>query len=145
MKTILFLTLSLSTLLLNSCASSVDAYYARGADKYEVKNIYLVVKNPPSDMDEAIRKDLLKRKLNVITGPDINEVTNADAIMKSKETWKNNFASSIEALDITLLNKNGELIASSNWKNSKFSSLATMAYIVNDAMEIIFEKVQIQR
>lgn len=94
-------------------------------------------------MDETIRKDLLKRKLNVVVGPDIGKVTTEDAIMKYTETWNNEFASSITALDIVLFNKEGELIASSHWKNSKFSTLATMAFIVNDAVEIIFEKVRI--
>lgn len=145
MKKIVFLLLIFSTLFLTSCATSVDAFYAAGADKYEVKTVYLVAKsNPISEMDEAFRKDLLKRKLNVIVGPDTNKVTDADAIMKYNETWKTDLASNITALDVTLFNKNGELVASSHWENSKFSTLATLAYIVNDAVEIIFEKVQIK-
>jgi len=145
MKTILFISLALSTLFFSSCATTVDAFYAVGADKYEVKNVYFVAKsNPPSDMDEAIRKDLLKRKLNVVVGPDTNKITDADAIVKYTETWNKEVASSITALDVMLFNKNGELVASSHWKNSKFSTLATLAYIVNDTVEIIFEKVQIK-
>lgn len=144
MKKILFLSLTISSLFFTSCATSVDAFYAANADKYEVKTIYLVVKNPPSDMEEAIRKDLLKRKLNVVTGPNTNKITDADAIMKANETWKaSELTSSITALDITLFNKNGELIASSHWKNSKFSMLATLSYIASDAIDIIFEKVVI--
>lgn len=145
MKTILFLVFIFSTSLFTGCATTVDAFYSANADKYEIKTVYLVAKsNPISDMDETIRKDLLKRKLNVIVGPDTNKITDADAIMKYDETWKKELTSSLTALDIMLFNKNGELIASSHWKNSKFSTLATMAFIVNDAIEIIFEKVQIK-
>jgi hypothetical protein len=145
MNTILFLSLALSTLFFSSCATTVDAFYSANAAKYEVKNVYFVAhSNPPSDMDEAIRKDLLKRKLNVVVGPDTNKVSDADAILKYNETWNKELASSITALDVMLFNKSGELIASSHWKNSKFSLLATLAYIVNDTVEIIFEKVQIK-
>lgn len=145
MKTILLLALAISTLFFSGCSTTVDAFYTAGADKYEVKTVYLVAKsNPATDMDEAIRKDLLKRKLNVIVGPDTNKITDADAIMKYTETWKKDLTSSIAGLDVMLFNKNGELIASSHWKNSKFSTLATLAYIVNDTVEIIFEKVTIK-
>jgi len=145
MKTILLLSLALSTLFLSSCATTVDAFYKADADNYEVKNIYFVAhSNPLSDMDEAIRKDLLKRKLNVVVGPDTNKISDADAIVKYTETWNKEVASSLTTLDVMLFNKNGELLASSHWKNSKFSTLATLAYIVNDTVEIIFEKVQIK-
>lgn len=144
MKTILFFTLAFSTLLLTSCATTVDAFYSANAAKYEIKNVYLVAhSNPLSDMDEAIRKDLIKRKLNVVVGPETNKVSDADAIVKYNETWNKELASSITALDVMFFNKDGELIASSHWKNSKFSTLATLAYIVNDTIEIIFDKVRV--
>lgn len=145
MKTILFLSLALTTLFFSSCATTVDAFYSANADKAEIKNVYFVPHAyPPSDMDEAIRKDLLKRKLNVVAGPDTNKISDADAILKYTETWNKEMASSLTTLDVMLFTKNGELIASSHWKNSKFSTLATLAYIVNDTVEIIFEKVQIK-
>ena len=119
MKTILFLSLTLSTLFFSSCATSVDAFYAANAHKYELKNVYFVAHaNPLSDMDEALRKDLLKRKLNVVVGPDTNKINDADAIVKYNETWNKELASSLTSLDVMLFNKDGELIASSHWKNS---------------------------
>ncbi len=95
-------------------------------------------------MDERIRKELQRRQLNVIIGPDTNKVTSEDAIMKYTETWKKEITNNIEALDIILFDKNGEIVASSHWKNSKFSTLAPMNSIVSDALQIIFEKVQIK-
>lgn len=146
MKKLILPLFTVFCVFLTSCASTVDGYYAQKANQFSVKNIYLVSKNPqaPSDMDEAIRKDLIKRKINVVMGPDTNKVTKEDAIMKYNETWTSETASSLTALDIILFNPNGELVASSHWKNSKFSMLATLAYTVNDAMGIIFEKVEIR-
>lgn len=145
MKKYLTLTLFSSLLFLTSCATSVDAHYSAHADEYAVKTIYLVSKSGvTSEMDERIRKELQRRQLNVIIGPDTNKVTSEDAIMKYTETWKKEITNNIEALDIILFDKNGEIVASSHWKNSKFSTLAPMNSIVSDALQIIFEKVQIK-
>ena len=145
MKTYILSALFLSTVFLTSCATSVDASYSARADRYEVKTIYLVNKSVESQqMDDRIRKELQNRKINVIVGPDTNKVTSEDAIMKYTETWKKEITNNIDALDIILFDKNGEIVASSHWKNSKFSTLAPMSTIVSDAIQIIFEKVQIK-
>ena len=142
----LFSFLCLSFLLLfTSCATTIDAYYSAHADQQSVKTIYLVNKSAASqEMDDRIKKELQNRQINVIVGPDTNKMTTEDGIMKYTETWKKEITNNIEALDIILFDKNGEVIASSHWKNSKFSTLAPMNSIVRDSIQIIFEKVQIR-
>jgi hypothetical protein len=146
MKQLLVALFLVSTTLITACATSVDAFYSAHADEKTVKTIYLVAKSAATaEMDERIRKDLNHRGLNVVVGPDTNKVTTEDAIMKYTETWTTDFPTSLTALDVILFDKNGELIASSHWKNAKFSALQPMSKTVADAIEIIFEKVHIQQ
>ncbi len=145
MKKLIPLAFLGSLLFLTSCATTIDAFYSAHADQHSVKTIYLVNKSAASqEMDDRIKKELQNRQINVIVGPDTNKVTTEDAIMRYTETWKKEISNNIEALDIILFDKNGEVIASSHWKNSKFSTLAPMNSIVRDSIQIIFEKVQIK-
>jgi hypothetical protein len=143
-KTLSTLFLGLS-LLLTSCATTIDAYYSAHADQFALKSVYLVNKSAASDeMDERIKKELMKRNIKVVIGPETKKVTTEDAIMKYNETWKTEITTNLETLDLILFDKNGELVASSHWKNSKVSTLATMSSIVSESVQIIFEKVQVR-
>ena len=145
MKKIITLCLFSFSLLLSSCATTVDAFYSAHADQFSVKSVYLVSHAPESDeMDDRIKRELMKRNMQVVVGPDTKKVTTEDAIMKYTETWKTDITRNIETLDIILFDKNGEVIASSHWKNSKYSTLTTMSSIVSDTLQIIFEKVQVR-
>lgn len=95
-------------------------------------------------MNDRIKKELEKRNLKVITGPDVKKITSEDAIMKYNETWKTEITTNLDAFDIILFDKNGEIVASSHWKNSKFSTLTRLTAVVSDSLDIIFEKVPVK-
>lgn len=131
--------------LLTSCATTIDAFYSPQAAKFSVKSIYLVNKAEGSqEMDERIKKELEKRNIKVVIGPDSNTTKAEDAVIKYTESWKTELTTNLDALDIILFDKKGELMASSHWKNSKFSTLASVSSIVSDSLEVIFERVQIK-
>jgi hypothetical protein len=145
MKNILISIFLGCSFFLTSCATTIDAFYSPQAAQFIVKSIYLVNKNEESkEMDERIKKELEKRNIKVLVGPDSNTTKAEDAVMKYTESWKTELTTNLDALDIILFDKKGELIASSHWKNSKFSTLASVSSLVSDSLEVIFERVQIK-
>ncbi len=146
MKKITFLlAVCISSLFVCSCATTIDTYYSPKTLQMSVKTIYLVNKGGDSqDMDERIKRNLINRKVKVVMGPDTKKVSSEDLIVKYNETWKPDLPTSMQAFDILAFDPAGDLVASSHWKNSSFSSLTTMNTIVTDSLDTIFEKIKIE-
>lgn len=125
--------------------TTIDTFYSSKAGQFALKSIYMVTKGEGSqEMDERIKKELEKRHIKVVTGPETKKVTTEDSILKYTETWKSEWTTYLQALDIILYDSNGEVVATSHWQNSKFSTLATVNSIVDDSVDVIFQKVQIK-
>jgi hypothetical protein len=145
MKTSLLSLVLLSGFFLSGCATTIDTYYSPQAKDFTIKSIYIVNKDMGSqEMDERLKRNLAQRKLKVVIGPETKKVTSEDAILKYTESWKSDVTNFLQALDILIFDKNGELIASTHWKNSKFNTLSTMNTIVTDSLDTLFEKIKIE-
>ena len=130
---------------LTGCMTTIDTFYSPKAGQFALKSVYLVNKGEGSkEMDERIKKELEKRNIKVVIGPETKKVTTEDSILKYTETWKTEITTYMQALDLVLFDANGEVIATSNWQNSKFSTLATVNSIVDDSIDVIFEMVRIK-
>ncbi len=138
MKNILLPFFIAMAFVCSGCVTTVDTFYAAKADQFNLKSIYLVNKAAGSqEMDDRIKRELERRNIRVVLGPETNKVSTEDAIMKYNETWKTELSTFLRALDILLYDPNGELIATSHWENSKVSTLASVSSIVKDSVGVI--------
>lgn len=114
----LIVLLGLATL--GGCATSSGVVVNHLAQSEVYRSAYLVAHGgSSSDMDALLQKELLRRGLDVTSGPDGAAPESTQLTVKYVDDWKWDLKMYLRALDVMAYNsKTRSLLATATWKNS---------------------------
>ena len=110
----------LALALLSGCATSSGVIVGRAVPQKAYTSAYLVEHGgSSSDMDALLQKELLRRGLDVTSGPDGVASQDAVLLVKYADDWKWDLKMYLHTLDVMAYDgKTRALLATGSWSNS---------------------------
>jgi hypothetical protein len=141
--------LLISFLMAAGCATSQKVTTSKSIETYFPKSAYVVTHGGRSkDMDSHMQAAFLSHNLKISAGESEPKSMSTDLLVKYSDSWQWDISMYLQSFEITLYDKNGNLLATGQWQNSLMHSFPNEGKVVKNVVDEIFTnfpKAQAQR
>lgn len=133
------LALILTAVFVAGCAGTQTVNVSPNARNYRFKSVHVVTHGGNSgDMDMHLQKALLAKNLNVTADQYTVKTPAPDIMVKYVDSWKWDLSMYLASLDITILDKSGNILATGNYQNTFWHEWPDAGEKVNSILNEIF-------
>lgn len=123
----------LFSLGLTACSTSQKVISSNTTHSLNPKSVcFLPNSESGKDMVSNVQKALLKNDLKLISGAQCNSYpVSADLIVKFEDSWNWDVLMYLKNLEITMLDKKGDILVTGRWDNATFHKFPDSVNVVN--------------